>query len=165
MAYDPGARIALAKMNKNINILLAAGAKGTAKALEEFGAEYIERMREVLSHEGSGVQYPRMPNRSSAPGEAPAPQTGDYRDSWAYKTGEDKGNPYVDVYTTSPYGPYLEYGTRFMEPRPHVRVVNQAMGEQLTGLVTVEAGDSMKKAWEALRGVVYVDEAIKFGRL
>ena len=37
---------------------------------------------EVLSKGGSGKKYKRLPNRSSAPGETPAPQSGNLRQDW-----------------------------------------------------------------------------------
>ena len=54
----------------------------TARALKgaEAGAEVL---RDKLSQEGSGRHHGGQPNRSSAPGEYPALQTGDLRDSIA----------------------------------------------------------------------------------
>ena len=41
---------------------------------------------EVLSKGGSGRKYKRLPNRSSAPGETPAPQSGHLRQDWDDET-------------------------------------------------------------------------------
>ena len=41
---------------------------------------------EVLSKGGSGRKYKRLPNRSSAPGETPAPQSGHLRQDWNDET-------------------------------------------------------------------------------
>lgn len=41
---------------------------------------------EVLSKGGSGKKYKRLPNRSSAPGETPAPQSGKLRQDWDDQT-------------------------------------------------------------------------------
>lgn len=60
----------------------------TARALKgaEAGAEVL---RDKLSQEGSGRHHGGQPNRSSAPGEYPALQTGDLRDSIAAQEAGD----------------------------------------------------------------------------
>jgi hypothetical protein len=60
--------------------------------------------------------------RASREGEPPAPDTFSYRDSIAEAPLEiTTDSVAADVYTNDPRGPWFEYGTRNMGPRPHWR--------------------------------------------
>ena len=68
---------------------------------------------EVLSKGGSGKKYKRLPNRSSAPGETPAPQSGKLRQDWDDQvTSRIKSN--------SKHAEWLEGGTKKMAKRPFI---------------------------------------------
>jgi phage gpG-like protein len=59
---------------------------------------------------------PRRTHTASAPGEAPATDTGRLANS---VTIEDTGPLTIEVGTEVEYGPYLEFGTRTIAPRPN----------------------------------------------
>lgn len=59
---------------------------------------------------------PRRTHQASAPGEAPATDTGRLASS---VTIEDTGPIEIEVGTEVEYGPYLEFGTRDIDPRPN----------------------------------------------
>lgn len=62
----------LAALRRQLSGVALAGAQGGSGGLAG-----------KLEGEGTGVQYPGLPRRSSAPGEYPAEQSGDLRDSIA----------------------------------------------------------------------------------
>jgi HK97 gp10 family phage protein len=60
----------------------------------------------------------------SLPGNPPAPDTGNLRNSIRYEVRSENKEVYGIVGTTQkdpPYGEYLEYGTKKMKPRPWLR--------------------------------------------
>ena len=60
----------------------------------------------------------------SLPGNPPAPDTGNLRNSIRYEIHDEGKEVYGIVGTTQkdpPYGEYLEYGTSKMQPRPWLR--------------------------------------------
>ena len=59
---------------------------------------------------------PRRTHQASAPGEAPATDTGRLANS---VLTEDIGPLTIEVGTDVEYGPYLEFGTRTIAPRPN----------------------------------------------
>jgi hypothetical protein len=54
----------------------------------------------------------------SAPGHGPGVVTGRVRGSITWRLMADAEGPFVDVGTAVFYAPFLELGTRFIEPRP-----------------------------------------------
>lgn len=91
---------------------------------------------EILAGTRSGVKYKSLPNRSSAPGEAPAAQSGKLRQEWDDIT-ERQGNGHTSIVTsritsTTPYAGYLEEGTERMAARPFVdKILEKAEPEIL----------------------------------
>jgi hypothetical protein len=77
----------------------------------EGGAEDPIIVRQKAGAQGS-KHYP------SLPGEPPSPITSVYRSSWSYRR---VSQALYRVSTADERGPWLEYGTRTMAPRPHVR--------------------------------------------
>lgn len=77
-----------------------------------------------LNREGSGKTYRSRrgtssgTHQASAPGEPPAPDTNTYRNSWQEEAETPDGLNRV-VFTSDKRGPWLEFGTADMEPRPH----------------------------------------------
>lgn len=64
------------------------------------------------------------PHYPSLPGNPPAPDTGNLRNSIRYEVHAEPRSPYGVVGTTQkdpPYGQYLEYGTSKVAPRPWLR--------------------------------------------
>ena len=91
---------------------------------------------EILAGTRNGVKYKSLPNRSSAPGEAPAAQSGKLRQEWDDIT-ERQGNGHTSIVTSritsiTPYAGYLEEGTERMAARPFVdKILEKAEPEIL----------------------------------
>jgi hypothetical protein len=127
MAFDPVAaarneasrRRAVAALEAVLAAAGDAGREGVIRA----GHVLHEEIVLMLSKPGSGRIY-RRPGRihqASAPGEPPAPDTGRYRASWSTRATGTDTRVEVVVGTSDKRGPWLEYGTRHMAPRPHLR--------------------------------------------
>lgn len=87
-------------------------------------------MRRTLSQPGRGRLYARgtVTHRASAPGQAPAVDTGQYRASWRHRSqGIGSANPGGALYTEQRRAPFLERGTRTMAARPHAGPVAEMM--------------------------------------
>lgn len=66
-------------------------------------------------------------HQASAPGEAPANQTGKLVRSYNYNV---HGPFQMEIGESVPYAGFLEEGTRRMKPRPHVlRAINETQGD------------------------------------
>jgi hypothetical protein len=100
-----------------------------------------ETKRLIESPPKTGVKYSSLPNRSSAPHQAPATQSGTLANSQAYKVSGRR----LEVGETAvsekgaPYPLYLEGGTSKMAPRPHLlksvnntaRAAQQILGQKV----------------------------------
>lgn len=114
----PGIRAKVARaLNVNANVILS---------------EISDRI-DQSNNSRSGVKYPNLPNRSSAPGESPAYQFGRLRNSIAVTkeaTPDDLSadtGPRVQSFPDAYYAAFLEFGTRRMEPRPYMRPAADAV--------------------------------------
>ena len=58
------------------------------------GADLLRR--NLSSTSGSGIQYPNLPNRSSAPGEYPTMQTGELRDGVGWEATPTGGIIFIE---------------------------------------------------------------------
>lgn len=89
---------------------------------------------QILGQNGTGRVYGR--HVASAPGQPPAPDTGNLRRNWreqSFVQGNGCGHG-IDVKlrirSDVPYGKYLEFGTTKMAPRPFVeRIKSKARPE------------------------------------
>jgi hypothetical protein len=154
VAFDPDIQGQIDASTKAVNAALAAAQRGSKLGLQAFAEDFVSSMYDKLNQEGSGVQYPGLPNQSSAPGEPPAPQSEAYRDSWDYVMGEDKQGPYVDVGSPDEKGPLLEMGTSEMDPRPHLRpLVDEKKGE-LTIRIAQQSSGGQEEAFGKTQGIV-----------
>lgn len=96
----------------------AATMRGVVRATEEVREDAISLIQNPPK---SGRTYRRrgVEHQASAPGEAPASDTGRLVNS--LETRYDTEALSGTVVTTVDYGPMLEYGTEKMEPRPFLR--------------------------------------------
>lgn len=108
---------------RNLRTVLEAGEEGGEKALQVIGLEGVNQVRKLLSRPGTGRTYRRRGavHVASAPGEPPAVDSGRLRSSYLYATGREGGFAMVAIGTAVQYAPHLEYGTRRMAARPHLR--------------------------------------------
>lgn len=105
-------RKALAEFSINADKELADVVRGTAQNIRTHAIKSIQRGTK------SGIEYqkysPRRKHRASAPGEAPATDTGRLANS----IQADIQGKQATVFTNLEYAPWLEFGTQEMEPRP-----------------------------------------------
>jgi HK97 gp10 family phage protein len=106
-----------------MNVKVARALNVNARVVE---TEILKQIDQT-NNRRSGVKYPNLPNQSSAPGEAPAFQSGRLRNSIAVvkrATPDDlvaETGPRVQSFPDAYYAAFLEYGTRKMQPRPYMR--------------------------------------------
>lgn len=136
-------RKAAAIATRNLALVLGDIRVGGKDGLADVGVEVTNRVRRLLSQPGQGRLYRRpgargprsVLHRASLPGEPPAVDTGRLRASYTWRTGEDIRGPYVEVGTNVEYGPWLEFGTRYMEARPALRPAINSLRSNITFLV------------------------------
>jgi hypothetical protein len=81
-------------------------------------------LQDILNRPGTGRHYPGQPNRSSAPGEPPARQTGRLRAHVPVRMiRHPKKVTMRIIYTWVKYAPYLEFGTFHIARRPFAEPV------------------------------------------
>lgn len=122
-----GANALIAKMRRLTTGELAGA---TARGVAETTVEAHGMVVEAVSRAGSGRVYTRrgVSHRASAPGEPPAVDTGSYRASIHFDLPAGVGPvPEGRVLTNDRRGPWLEYGTRTMAPRPHFGPVSERL--------------------------------------
>lgn len=102
-----------------LDLLLTDQAGPVGIDLEDRVLRVENEVVRLLSQPGLGRQYGR--HRASAPGQPPAVDTGHYRASIRQDIGKDALGLYGDIGSDLRISVYLELGTRFMAPRPHLR--------------------------------------------
>ncbi len=136
---------ALQQAVANLSAVVKAGVDSTNLSLPQVGVELTSLMKQTLTTPGRGRLYRGRRGRgdhvASAPGDPPAPDTGQYRNSWAWKAGPG----YVEVGTPLQHGPMLEFGTSDMAPRPHARPTVETYKGNLTKRIS-EAHTSAQRA-------------------
>lgn len=116
-----------------VDRVLAGAEDGGRQALDRLAVLITNRVKRLLSEPGRGRWYTRrgVPHRASAPGQPPAVDTGRLRQSYTLQSGEDRRGPFVDIGTNIAYAPWLEFGTRKLAPRPHLRrAVREVLDEE-----------------------------------
>ena len=97
------------------------------KAVESSAITFLDLLKnDILNQKGSGKQIivkqkagaAGSPHKPSVEGEPPSPITSVYRSSWQRSKVR---SALQRVATADRRGPWLEYGTRTMGERPHVR--------------------------------------------
>lgn len=111
-------------------------------ALCEIGQSHVVHCRNLLLKRKTGIHHPGLPNRSSAPGEPPASQSGELLRHVRYITS---GSDQMEFGDKSQQGKY-PYGRRLeLEmDRPHI---SQTVKDQYKDTFTSLEG-SMKRALE-----------------
>ena len=101
------------KLEKDMEIPFQEIVKGGAQLIR------TEAIKSIQTGAKSGVMYqkynPRREHRASAPGQAPASDTGNLVSKIIVK---QKTKNIVNVESNADYSAFLEYGTSKMEPRP-----------------------------------------------
>ena len=103
----------LSKLNKQLEPDFQEVVKGGGQLIRG------EAIKSIQSGAKSGIMYqkynPRREHRASAPGQAPASDTGNLVSKIIVK---QKTKNIVNVESNADYSAFLEYGTSKMEPRP-----------------------------------------------
>lgn len=109
-----GTSYALGKVVAGINLAAEDGVNQVVQILS------LPPERTGIKHSDEQYGHP-MPNRSSAPGEAPAPQTGDLRQGVARTPVDLKGQTVSsNVASRSGHAAKLELGDDEIKPRPYL---------------------------------------------
>lgn len=115
-----------------------AAFRGVVRATEMVRAEMV---RLILRGQKSGRVYGT--HQASAPGEAPASDTG--RLVASLRTEYDASSASGRVVIGSAYGPLLEYGTAKMEPRPFIRPALANTQQKTVEVIAEEVGRVLSK--------------------
>lgn len=134
---------ALARATRNLGEVLGGIGVGGKAGLADVGVVVTNRVRLKLSTPGTGRTY-RRPGASgpsavihvaSAPGKPPAVDTGRLRASYTWRTGVDARGAFVEIGTNVLYAPFLEFGTRRMAARPHLRPAVNELRKEIVALI------------------------------
>lgn len=138
---------------RNIEIVVDAGRKGMEKALPGIGIEATNVIKVLLTHPPISV-----------PGEPPGLRTGGLRLSYNYDVS-NLGRSSVlrigsDAATRRPisgeavdYAKYLEFGTRTMAPRPHLRPAIAIILPTIAPTLAAACVAAQKAAASGLKGI------------
>jgi HK97 gp10 family phage protein len=128
---------ALARATRNLGEVLGGIGVGGKAGLADVGVVVSNRVRQKLSTPGTGRTYRRasVVHVASAPGKPPAVDTGRLRASYTWRTGVDARGPYVEIGTNVLYAPFLEFGTRRMAARPHLRPAVNELRKEIVALI------------------------------
>lgn len=122
--------------------LTRAAMRGVIKAAELVRSEAISL---ILNTPKTGRIYPRrgIEHQASAPGEAPASDTGRLVNS--IRTSYDVAKLTAYISADANYAGYLEFGTQKMEPRPFLRPALANVRDRVQQLVDTEIDIEMKR--------------------
>lgn len=113
-----------------------------------------EAVAQIMTGAKSGVHWPGAKNPSSAPGEAPAVQTGALVSSIQYEKNGSQWLVGVPKSSTAPYAIFLEYGTHtkdgavWIAPRPFMRPAYAKVEPDMRAMVQkawLEASNKVKE--------------------
>lgn len=109
-----------------------------SKGLDDVGQHVTERIKKLIKDPPkTGRKYPSLPNRSSAPGESPANQSGKLMESVKYKVSSWN---LLRVGDTVKYGKFLEFNLR----RPHVSTAVDQTMETAKMLIDIAIREGIK---------------------
>jgi hypothetical protein len=165
---------ALAKFNFDEEFVNNKINEGIVEALNQSQAVLSRGIREDLSKKGTGRIYrigkgkkkgrnkrEKGYHQASSPNRPPAANTGDLRSSWmSSSVGRTVGVTkmgYAKVVRASPtrtvlqygsnlfYAPFMEYGTRFVRPRPYLRPVLQLFKPKIKDIFRIAIAKALGK--------------------
>lgn len=149
----------------NLAVVIRAAGLGSASGLTRVGIGLVNDVKREVSQKGSGRIYRigRTPHagdkragrrvrthQASAPGEPPAVDTGRYRASWRWFLQRTLGAAVLFVGSSSPIGGWLEFGTRRMAARPHLRPVVRRFESRIPRIVRDEVTHHQRAAASSL---------------
>jgi len=97
------------------------------ETVQDYSVKLKEKIAELMGEPKHGIQYPDLPNVSSAPGEAPAIQSESYVDSIM---PESLGFMKARVYTDDVRAIRFEFGDAKVKARPHFTPAVESLREQ-----------------------------------
>lgn len=122
-------------LGHDLALIISAAVKPGAMTatLETVGFLVENELKKEYSKPGSGQVYTRggISHQASAPGEPPAPDTGQLRARIHHLVGHDAIGAFVEVGVNDPRGAMLEFGTRHIAPRPAFRTTTARMADQV----------------------------------
>lgn len=134
-----------ARLRRQLRIATQFPAEVAEDSIRIIGEDLVKEVKESLSGPGTGRTYVKSnPHRihiASAPFEPPASDLGRLWGSYKIlrlRKGGDRGS-YVEVGSHVDYSLYLEYGTRNMRPRPHLRPAAARTASHIPGIIQAVA--------------------------
>jgi HK97 gp10 family phage protein len=108
------------------------------------GAEMVrtEAIRTMTSEAKTGRKYPGLPNRSSAPGESPARQSG--RLIAGIDIRPEPAALRAVVNASTAYAAALEFGTQKMAPRPFMRPALAAKKAEIEREISARVAEAIR---------------------
>ncbi len=127
----------------------SAIAAGAADGALRMMLEIQDQIRANLKKTGGGKKYWGMPTRSSAPGQPPAAQTGNLRNSW--QTGKPRKTIAGSriswaLGSALPYA-RLEFGYGRALPRPYIQPAVDTVGRRAGKIMNAYINAAIKKAF------------------
>ena len=118
-------------------------ARATRRRMLRAGIRVIERETKALlegSRTGHTYTYKSRTHVASAPGEAPAVDTGNLKNSLRVLEVTDERASFG---TSADYAAYLEFGTRHMAARPYLRPAAENSTEDVERVMTAVADEAL----------------------
>jgi len=133
--------------------MVAAASAGAGDGTLRILLEIQEQIRQNLSKPGGGVKYPGRKYTSSAPGQAPAAQTGSLRNSWQTGKPDKKIEGSRISWAVGSALPYarLEFGYGRALPRPYAGPAVESVRPRAMQIMNAYVNAAMKKAFPGMK--------------
>lgn len=132
----------MSRVTFNVEAIIKAAETAAMDALRDGGEKIKSRAIMSMNPPKSGRKYSKYPNRSSAPGEAPARQFGGLAQSITVR--DDPAALTVYVNASKYYSFWLEYGTKKMAPRPFLRPALMSSVSEIQADVVARVNEAIK---------------------
>lgn len=112
-----------ARVNVNVRLGQSIALDKVVAGVNLAAEDGVNQVISILSlpPERTGIKHEDLPNRSSRPGEAPAPQTGELRQGVAKEPATLKGSTVTAVIASrAGHAAKLELGDETVAPRPYL---------------------------------------------